>query len=230
MKKYVKSLFIAIACVALVGLGYTATTVQAADPFSDVKPGPYSDWYYEIVNELEASSIVFGANYSNQFKPDQDANRGETAQFIANALNFDLDNVKDPGFTDVPKSHPHYAAIAALKEHGIINGATDTTFDPAGNLQRAHIAKILSNGFELEQTNKSQSKFADVNKYASYSTNPTEWVNYVETLVELDITKGKTSTEFAPAAPVTRAELAVFLKRTMDATDTSGEFEVIGVE
>ena len=59
MKKYFKSLFIAVACFALIGLGYTATSVQAADPFSDVKPGTYSDWYYEIVNELVNRIMIF---------------------------------------------------------------------------------------------------------------------------------------------------------------------------
>ena len=226
MRKYIKNCIAVLACFALIGFGYKATTADAAVPYTDVKP---SDWYYGTIDELHAANIVFGYNKTNQFKPDQTANRGETAQFIANALDLDLTNVKDPGFTDVPKSHPYYAAIAALANEKIINGVGNNKFDPNGQLQRVHFAKILTEAFKLEQSSVKKSKFADVNRYADINNAPI-WITYVETLVQYEITNGVTATEFQPSKPVTRAELATFLKRGIDKSDLEGDFEVIGVE
>ena len=217
---------IALACFALIALGYNATTADAAVPYTDVKAG---SWYYATIDNLHAEGIVFGYNKSNQFRPDQAANRGETAQFIANALNLDTKNVKDPGFTDVPKSHPYYGAIAALANEKIINGVGNNKFNPNGKLQRVHFSKILILAFDLEQSNVKASKFADVNRYAQVNNQPI-WISYVETLVEYGITTGKTATEFAPTAQVTRAELATFLERALKETDSFGDFELIGVE
>lgn len=226
MNKVLKTLVVAIASFALIALGYSSTTVNAAVPYTDVKPG---QWHYEYIDELHGKEIVFGYNYSNQFKPDQAANRGETAQFIANALGLDLENVKDPGFTDVPKSHPHYAAIAALANEGIVGGVGNNQFNPNGQLQRAHIAKILVEGLGLDKSSKTTSRFSDVNRYSNTNKNSI-WITYIETLVEYEITTGKTPTTFNPSDSVTRAELTTFLKRTLDATDIDGDFEVIGVE
>lgn len=226
MKKYLKNLVIAFACFTLIALGYNASTADAAVPYTDVKTNA---WYYETIDHLHAEKIVFGYNNTNEFKPAQAANRGETAQFIANALNLDTTNVTDPGFTDVPKSHPYYGAIAALANEKIINGVGNNKFDPNGKLQRVHFSKILILAFDLEQSNVTTSKFTDVNQYGQkFKEQP--WVSYVETLVEYGITTGKTPTEFAPTAQVTRAELATFLERALEQTDSFGDFEVIGVE
>lgn len=226
MHKYMKNIMIALACFALIALGYNATTADAAVPYTDVKAG---SWYYATIDNLHAEGIVFGYNKSNQFRPDQAANRGETAQFIANALNLDTKNVKDPGFTDVPKSHPYYGAIAALANEGIINGVGNNKFDPNGQLQRVHIAKILTLAFELEMSNAKTSKFADVNAVAAKFKLP-DYIKYVETLVEYGITTGMTPTTFSPESSVKRAQLATFLERALKETDSFGDFELIGVE
>lgn len=226
MRKYIKNFSIVLLCFALIGLGYSGNEANAAMPYTDVKEGA---WYSSSIADLHSQGIVFGYNNTKQFKPNQPANRGETAQFIANALDLDLNNVKDPGFTDVPKSHPHYKAIAALASEGIIGGVGNNKYNPNGKLSRVQIAKILTLAFNLEQSSAKKSKFADVNAYAERAKFPI-YITFVETLVDYGITSGKTATSFAPNDSVTRAELATFLKNTLDNTDSNGDFEVISVE
>lgn len=227
MIKYMKQIALLVASILLIGFTFNFKTTSAAVPFTDLKADA---WYYSDIDELYNKGIAFGANGSSTlFKPGQNATRGETAQFIANALGLDLMNVKDPGFTDVPKSHPHYAAIAALTDEGYISGVGNNKFNPNGTILRVHFATIMTKSFDLKLSNVTKSKFADVNQYATAAKNP-NFIKYVETLVAYGITQGKTTTTFAPKDNVTRAELTKFVKKAMDATNTDEDFEVIGVE
>lgn len=226
MKKRLLQVIVVIASMFLLSFNSVPQNVTAATPYTDLK---VDGWYYSAISDLHNKGIVFGYNNSKQYKPNQSANRGETAQFIVNALNLDTSNVQDPGFTDVPKSHPYYKAIAVLANEGIINGVGNNKFNPSGNLQRVQIANIITKAFSLEMSNTTKSKFVDVNSFAERAKNP-NYIKYVETLVDYGIASGVTATSFAPSKSVTRAELAVFLSKTLKATDTDTEFEVIGVE
>lgn len=191
---------------------------EQENPFTDVKPG-YS--HYEGIVSLYNEGIVAGIT-STTFKPNQNATRGETAQFIANALNLDTTNVTNPGFKDVPKGHKYYGAIAALYERGIIGGYGDE-FKPNNLLTRSQIAKMLTLSFDLNLAGSSKTKFTDVNKLSDTNTKL-----YIQTLVDYSITTGTTPTTFSPNGNLTRGQLATFLYRSMNQTGDS--FEIIGIE
>lgn len=48
------------------------------------------------------------------------------------------------GFSDIDESHWAYAGIEKLVEAGIIEGYTDGTFNPEGNITRAELVKIVN--------------------------------------------------------------------------------------
>ena len=123
------------------------THTEAAKSFPDVKPTHH---FYEAVLDLTERGVING--YDNgTFRPGENISRAHAAKIMALALELDTENVVDPGFKDIPKTHPYYGHIAALVNAGIIKGYEDNTFRPQGNLTRAHIAQMLVLGYELEE-------------------------------------------------------------------------------
>ena len=187
--------------------GTLVTSVSAEEvkekSFSDVQP---SHHFYEAVKSLSARGIITGYE-DGTFRPYEGITRAHAAKILATALNLDLKNVKDPGFTDVSTSHPYYAHIAALVEAGVIKGYSDKSFKPNGNLTRAHIAQMLVKGFKLEEKKVANLPFTDVNDQQDFS-------KYIHTLYANKITSGKSATTYEPYSIVTRGQLASFAYRT----------------
>lgn len=196
-----------------------APTKASTTPFTDVSIGNY---YYEPIVQLYNKEIIEGITAS-LYKPGQAATRAEAALYIANALGLDTQNVKDPGFTDVTKSSKYYGAIAALYGKGIINGVSTTKFAPNDTLTRAHIAKMIVLAFEFEIASSSTTPFTDVNKLQNVNAR-----RYIQTLVQHEITKGTSPTQFSPSNAVTRGELATFLYKSLHAK--SEDFDITDVE
>lgn len=218
MKKWATSIIVAGFAAATL---FVASPANAATiPFTDV---PTTDTHYQSIVTLYNEGIVEGTS-ATTFEPHKPITRQEAALFIANALELDTVNVKDPGFTDVPKSSKYYGAIAALNNEGIINGYADGTFKPNNTLTRSQIAKMITLGFELKVSNNQTTQFKDVNAINDLATR-----QYIQTLVDYKITTGKNPTTFDPYGHLTRGQLATFLKRAIDQTGGVG-FKVIGIE
>lgn len=212
--------FAAAATLAAAAIAYVAEVpANAAVPFKDLQN--VGD-HYAAIDELYNLHIIDGRT-STTFAPHEAATREELALFIANALKLDTKNVKDPGFTDVPKNSKYYGAIAALNAKGIIKGYSNKTFKPKDTVKRAQVAKMLVLGFDLELSDSAGTKFKDVN-----SLKDTDTRRYIQTLVQHGITQGTSASTFSPEAPVKRAQLATFLKRAIDST--TADLEIIGIE
>ena len=103
-------------------------SASAATSFGDVKG---NDYFAEAIQSLTERGIINGYSSDHTFRPYKEVTRGQAAKMIAGALGYDIKNVKNPHFKDVPTTHEFYGAIAALADHGIINGYASTqTFKP----------------------------------------------------------------------------------------------------
>ena len=205
--------------LALTMAAGTLVTLSPDAGAADVKEKSFSDvqashHFYEAVKSLSARGIINGYK-DGTYRPNQGITRAHAAKIMATALNLDLKNVKNPGFTDVGTSHPYYAHIAALVEAGVIKGYQDKSFKPNGNLTRAHIAQMLVEGFKLEEKKVANLPFSDVNDQQAFS-------KYIQTLYANRITTGKTATTFEPYSIVTRGQLASFVYRTEAAVKDPG--------
>lgn len=60
---------------------------------------------------------------------------------------------QDP-FTDVPRSHPHFAAIEYLRENNVLRGYLDGNFRPARRITRAEFIVLMTNPFLLHGERK----------------------------------------------------------------------------
>ncbi|WP_158232378.1 MULTISPECIES: S-layer homology domain-containing protein [unclassified Sporosarcina] len=179
---------------------------NAAVSFKDVKPGVH---YYEPVLELAGRGVVKGYD-DGTYRPNASVTRAQSAKILAHVLDLDTTNVKDPGFSDVKKGTPYYGPIAALAQAGYIKGYEENgvkSFKPNDNLKRSQMAKILTLGFDLEESALAADRFKDVKPTDAYA-------GYVAALLALDITTGTTPTTFAPNGLVTRGQMATFVVRT----------------
>ncbi|MDM5332829.1 S-layer homology domain-containing protein [Ureibacillus composti] len=176
--------------------------------------------YNTIMNLLERELI---SGYPNgTFKPNDAVQRGHAALIIANVLGLDKTNVTDPGFKDVPKTHPYYGAIAALANKGIIGGYADGSYGVKDTLTRGQMAVIIKNAFELE-ANGQTAPFTDIVKHP--------YKEHITALYVNKVTSGKTATKFDAASSVTRGQLSTFVVKAEEAQkEASKELTILEIK
>ncbi|MFS0876422.1 S-layer homology domain-containing protein [Solibacillus isronensis] len=218
MNKFFYGTILTAVLVIISSIIVSGHSVQAStNPFNDVKE---TNSHANAIVTLYNEGIITGVT-SKTYEPGKSATRGDAALYLANALNLQNSTAPNPAFKDVPTSSKYYKAIAALNKAGVVNGYGDQ-FRPNATLTRSQLAKMLTIGFELEQSTTTKTKFTDVNKLTDTATK-----KYIQTLVDYGITKGTTATTFSPNMKLTRAQLATFL---FNAIEASNDFIVIGVE
>lgn len=112
-------------------------------------------------------------------------------------------------FTDIPTDVAAWAdeSITALYKKGVINGRTETTFDPNGNVTRAEFTKMLVLALGLEAPDAAN-PFTDVAE--------TDWfAPYVKVAAATGVTTGTSETTFSPSDPITREQMCTMIVRAV---------------
>jgi hypothetical protein len=120
-------------------------------------------------------------------------------------------------FSDVPQSHPFFPHTQIAAARGIVESNAATIFGVLDAGTRRMMARAIVKGFDLPTGEiPATSTFADV-----AVTDPD--FAYVEALYRSGITGGCASSpkRFCPDAPVTRAQMSVFLIRALGLDLTS---------
>lgn len=121
--------------------GGSQSSAAAAVKFKDL---PANHWAYAVMQKAAATGILSGYE-DGTIRPDQPLTRGEAAALIDRVI-WPGSSQKASGtlFKDVPVSLWSAASINRLKEKGIVEGATATTFAPERSMTRAEMAALLS--------------------------------------------------------------------------------------
>jgi len=117
-------------------------------------------------------------------------------------------------YPDVAPSAWYYDAVSYVTETGLMNGVGDM-FDPNANMTRGMFVTMLyrlAGSPEVEAS----TEFVDVGVNSWYH-------DAVVWAVAEGITTGTSSTTFAPAANMTRQEMATFIYRHFDKPEVTGE-------
>lgn len=206
--------------ILLLGMGLFTSSTEASTQFKDLS----SDyWAFPDIVDLSERGIITGFS-DGTFRPQQPVTRAQSAIFMGRALN--LDTTKSPSsiFSDVTPKTSGYEYINALVEEGVFSKAQ--RFNPSNSITCAQMAKILVEAFDLEGA--ISKSFSDVGS--------DHWAKgYINTLVATGITQGTSETTFSPNAPVSRVQMAVFIKRTLDYKEhgqasASNEYSDIALE
>ncbi len=112
--------------------------------FSDVN---YYDWYGRYVYSADELGIITGYD-DGTFEPNALITRAEAVSMIVGALevadiNADIDSREMAEFTDVNSDDWYFEAVDTARRYHIVEGVTETTFEPMRNLNRAESAKMI---------------------------------------------------------------------------------------
>lgn len=165
--------------------------------------------FADEIAALTTAGIVKGAG-NGEFKPNANISRAEFAVMIARALG--IQSSSDTAFADV-KGEWFEKEVQALKEAGIINGVTETTFAPNEAVTREQAATMIVKALQHEgykaTATAEQLNFKDTDKISAYAK---------QALAELqaaDIMVGYEGV-VDPAGSLTRGHMAKVLKRSLD--------------
>jgi len=181
------------------------TLASGTQVFNDVPQGAFA---FNFINTLYSYGITSGCGGGN-YCPDQYLTRGQMAVFVIKSLlgYGDFSYPTAPYFTDVPTTHWAFKFIQKMRQLGITGGCTPTAYCPDSQITRGQMAVFVitalfgGNTFDYPTT----PYFTDVP-----STHP--FFKFIQKMKQLGITGGCTPTAYCPDNPVTRAEMAVFLK------------------
>ncbi len=108
-------------------------------------------------------------------------------------------------FTDLDWSKEN---VAYLYARGIVKGVSETEFAPNRNVNRAQFASMLVRAFDLEATE--DAPFTDLD--AIHEDTKRE----IAAAYEAKLIKGTSPTTFEPYKPITRAQMALMMKRAYE--------------
>jgi hypothetical protein len=124
--------------------GYTLP--EASDQgFNDIEGNAHAD----NINRLAAAGIVEGRS-KTRYAPAQRVRRDQMATFLLNAATFAYDGTefeaeRAPGFVDVAPTNVHRDNIfAAYDLFGLVQGRSDTQYNPAQRTPREQMATFLT--------------------------------------------------------------------------------------
>ncbi len=192
-----------------------ASTTSTACPSQDVPATGFADTrtsaHRLAIDCADWWGIVSGRSPTS-FAPGRDVTRGQTAAMVARLLRttgHEPSDVQPAGFTDTD-GHAFEADIDALAALGIVTGTTETTFEPNEPIDRAQMASILAQTFELGYETPLSTgpvPFDDVSEDNVHR-------DAIGQLVAAGITSGTTATTYAPSRDVTREQMASFVTRS----------------
>ena len=124
-------------------------------------------------------------------------------------------DVRENPFTDVSEHSYYFLPVLWAVDEGITIGATETTFNPGGDLLRKQVVTMLWRhaGCPVVEI---ENPFTDVKKGDSY-------YNAVLWAVSEGITMGTSATTFGPSGVTTRAQVVTFLWRYLDYPESGTE-------
>lgn len=119
-------------------------------------------------------------------------------------------------FSDVPKQHWARQQVEILASKGIIQGTSESTFDPTAEVRRGDFLVLLMRALELSTEQPSQNrKFSDV-KAGEY------WYHAIQSAGQLGIVQGTKEAAFEPTTAITREEMFVFIHRALTVAGKAG--------
>ncbi len=196
---YLRKGIASVTMTAMVATFFAAPIASAAssvEDFTDAAEIP--TWADEAIEELMDMGVISG-NDDGSFAPNRQLNRAEVSKVIVLATGVDFDTTGGPHFPDVTDGAWFYDYVETMYNYGWINGYPDGQFRPGVGINRAELAKMVINAFEIDQDLSGAPHFDDVDS--------ADWFyGYVETAYNYGLMRGYGDGSFGPGDAVTRAQ------------------------
>lgn len=174
-------------------------------PFKDVSA---SDWYYSAVAYVVERGLFNGVS-ATTFEPKSAMNRAMLVTVLHRVAGTPAATGAN-GFTDVKDSDWFSPGVLWASQIGVVNGISQTQFNPLGSVTREQIAVILYRytaylGYDVSDR-ASLAGFVDQNTVSSYALEGISWA-VAEGLIQGS--EGKLN----PTSGASRAEVATMMQR-----------------
>lgn len=183
---------------------------QNLDRFLDVDEGTH----FEAINCISYYLITQGRDVADDgraYAPDDTVTRGQMATFTTRMLELVTQDELPIDAAFIDDDVIHQPGIRKLATVGVVEGVGDEAFAPARQVTRGQMATFVARSIEfvLDDQLPTEDIFPDV-------ANTTHADN-INKLAAAEVVTGREDGTYGPQDPVTRAEMASFLARAMDA-------------
>ena len=180
--------------------------------FKDVE----KHWAKEAVNDMGSRMVISGIGI-DMFEPDRDITRAEFAAIVVRGLGLKPGTGKNP-FIDVSSTTWYSKFVETAYEYGIISGYGNGTFGPNNKITREQAMTMITRAMKItglkadltaEEINTILSEYADSKKAAVWAGES------MAVCIKTGILSGKGGSILAPKDKITRAEVAVIMRRLL---------------
>lgn len=184
--------------------GDNTTIKKTANPFRDVSE---SDWFFDYVMYAYEKGLMKGTE-ADLFEPETDVTR---AMFVTVLHRMEgTPRVGTVNFDDVDGGEYYADAVAWAQENKIVNGTTETTFEPNAKITREQMAAIVYRYARYKGRSiyaAETAEYIDSDSISDYAKDAVNWLSYHKILL------GNADGTFAPQKNSTRAETAAVFQR-----------------
>jgi hypothetical protein len=166
--------------------------------------------------------IALGKAGEAAFDIRADVRRDQMASFIArwveHAIGEDLPE-GDASFDDVDEDNVHGESINKLAEAGIVLGRDESTYDPAGDVNRDAMASFIARGISYldnEEAQDGSEPPADDSDYFDDVDEDNTHVEAINALAGQGVVAGDEDGNYNPRAEVRRDQMPAFIMRGYD--------------
>lgn len=200
------------------GVEFTGKIEIAAGPYRSTCWSDLEGWAWAApaVDQLTCGARAFGSGGVDQsFRPGDQATRMEVIYALTRlAYGNEATTTEGVPFPDLPKDPGMAQAAALAYRHGLVLGDEEGRLNPEEPVTRQDVLVLCyrllqEKGAELPK-GVSLSGFTDGKQVSSYA------VEAAQVLVAARILQGGSDKKLNPLSPITRAELAVLLRRAFD--------------
>jgi hypothetical protein len=173
-------------------------------------------WAKEAINDMGSRMVISGVG-NGMSEPDRDITRAEFAAIIVKALGL-KPGTGDNKFTDVNSSDRYCDYIKTAAEYKIISGYGNGKFGPNDKITREQTLTMIARtmniiGLKAQFANGEMDKllasFRDAAKSEDYARDS------IAVCVKTGIISGRNGNLIAPKENITRAEVAVIVRRLL---------------
>ena len=194
-----------IACPPILASGKT---------FADIDGHPAQS----AVEALAARSILNGKT-ETAFEPDAAVTRAEFAAITVRSLG--LPKVAEQPFADILPGDWFYDSVGAAFAYGVVNGVSETAFDPMGTLTREQAAVMVARAASLCGLPNTVTPRAARDILAAFTDYVTvsDWAAASVAFCYENGLWDDSALEIRPGEPANRAEIAEMLYRLLERTE-----------